>query len=519
MKIIARIMALMASAGTTYFLPTYLEAGPARHNMTNNQIFKGQTITVLVLNGSNKGDISGPLHIWRKEWEEMTGAQLKIAEFPFAELHEKMFLDLITNVGNFDVFMICASEIGELVTGNYIIPIDPFYNDPRFPKWPKDAPPAIQHLHQWDGKWYGVLNDSDGQILYYRKDILTNRQYQDQFKTRYGYDLPVPPKSITQLHDISEFFNGWDWNRNGNNDSGISLPLKVGGQAAFHYLTFSAPFVVLPGDKVDNIHNTYWFDFETMKPLINEPGHVKALEYLIELVQTGPKAQAGWDVAEAWDYFLRGNAVFLFSWGDIGPLVQDPLRSRIKGKLGASIFPGAMEVYNRGQNRFVQLTEPNIIGNTVGCSWHGVISSLSKHPEAAYHLLAFHATERISQWNAQRGWTGVDIGRKNQLLTPWGPLNVEDYIKSGNWNSNDVVEYVTAYMECFNAKTIAPYLRIPGAVEYFNALDIHLSEAISGMISAKHAMDRAATDFEEITDRLGRDDQLKMYRKAMNYER
>ena len=37
MKIIARIMALMASAGTTYFLPTYLEAGPARHNMTNNQ--------------------------------------------------------------------------------------------------------------------------------------------------------------------------------------------------------------------------------------------------------------------------------------------------------------------------------------------------------------------------------------------------------------------------------------------------------------------------------------------------
>ena len=153
-----RIMVLMVSAGTTHLLSTYLEAEPAQHNIADNQIFKGQTVTVLVLNGSNKGDISGPLHVWRKEWEDITGAQLQIAEFPFAELHEKMFLDLITGVGNFDIFMICASEIGELVTGNYIIPIDPFYNDPRFPKWPKDAPPAIQHLHQWEDKWHGVIS-------------------------------------------------------------------------------------------------------------------------------------------------------------------------------------------------------------------------------------------------------------------------------------------------------------------------------------------------------------------------
>ena len=50
-----------------------------------------------------------------------------------------------------------------------------------------------------------------------------------------------------------------------------------------------------------------------MTPLINSPGHVKALEFLQELHQTGPSAQVSWSLGEAWDDFLRGKAVFVFS--------------------------------------------------------------------------------------------------------------------------------------------------------------------------------------------------------------
>ena len=69
-----------------------------------------------------------------------------------------------------------------------------------------------------------------------------------------------------------------------------------------------------------------------MKPLINSPGHVKALEFLQELHKTGPAAQVGWSLGEAWDYFLRGKAVFVFTWGDVGALCQDEARSKIQGK-------------------------------------------------------------------------------------------------------------------------------------------------------------------------------------------
>lgn len=478
-----------------------------------------KTITVLVTSsGGAKGPISGPFHHWRDEWEQMTGARLEIAEFPFGQLHEKIFLDLYTGTGNYDIFIICASEMGELVAGDFVVPIDQFYDDPKFPKWPKDAPPSIEMQHKWEGRWYGVLNDSDGHVLYYRKDIFANSEYQARFKDKYGYELPAPPRTMDQMLDAAEFFNGWDWNGNGKPDSGISLPLKVGAQGMFHFLSLSAPMTVLPGEKVDNVHNTYWFDFETMKPLLNEPGHVRALEYQIKLAKNGPRDQTGWDLGEAWGYFLQGHAAMIYSWGDVGALAQDPDKSKIKGKMGAAVMPGSMEIYHRGQGKFIKLDQPNVVGNTIGCSWHGVISSFSKNPDLAYHLLAFHATQRISQWNAKLGWTGVDIGRKNQLLVPRGPLSVEDYVNEGGWDASDVVQYVNAYVENFEAETFFPYLRIPGAMDYLQALDLHLSEALSGQRSAQEALDLTVKDCEQITDDRGREKQLELYRQAMNYQ-
>ncbi|MCS7259226.1 MAG: extracellular solute-binding protein [Anaerolineae bacterium] len=483
---------------------------------TPEQPWKGKTVTVLVIAEGPKAGISGPFYHFREEWENLTGAKLEIAEFPFGELHEKIFTDLTTGAGKYDIFVIGTWEYGDLVAGDWIVPIDQFYGDPRFPEWPKDLAPSVELLYTWGGTWYGVPNDSDGQILYYRKDILTDPKWQAEFKKEKGYDLPVPPETWDQLYDITSFFNGKDWDGDGEADSGISMHLKVGGQGMFHFMSLSAPFVVLPGDKVDNVHNTYWFDFETMEPLINSPGHVRALEFLQKLAKTGPDAQLGWTLGEAWDYFLRGKAIATFSWGDVGSLAQDPERSKIKGKLGCSILPGVYEVYDRSVKDFVKLEKPNVVGNTTGGTWHGVISKLSKNPDLAYHLLSFHATVEKSRYYAYHGWEGVDIGRKNQFIEPYGTNTIEGFLEAG-WDKNDILEYNKAYYDNFYAKTILPYLRIPGAFEYWTSLDQHLSEAMTGALSAQEALDRVAEDYRNITERLGVEDQLRYYRESMGY--
>lgn len=62
-----------------------------------------------------------------------------------------------------------------------------------------------------------------------------------------------------------------------------------------------------------------------------------------------------------------------------------------------------------------------------------------------------------------------------------------------------------------------PYLRIPGTADYIESLDIHLSEALSGQVSAQEALNRTAQDWERITNRLGRQNQLQLYREAVGY--
>ena len=177
-------------------------------------------------------------------------------------------------------------------------------------------PPSLKTLHQWEGTSYGILNDGDGQVLYYRNDVLADPQHQAAFKTEYGYDLPSPPQTWQQLLDVAKYFNGKNWDAtDADPDSGAVLHLKVGEQGHYHFQSLSASFVINPGDKVTRTKNVYWFDPEDMKPLINSPGHVKALEFLQELHKTGPSAQVGWSLGEAWDYFLRGKAVFVFSVG------------------------------------------------------------------------------------------------------------------------------------------------------------------------------------------------------------
>ena len=140
----------------------------------------------------------------------------------------------------------------------------------------------------------------------------------------------------------SFYFNGKNFDSgDAEPDSGAVLHLKVREQGLYHFTTLATSFAMTPGDELTRTNNVYWFDPVDMKPLINSPGHVKALEFLLDLAKSGPAAQVSWSLGEAWDYFLRGKAIFNFSYGDVSPLAQDETRSKIKGKVGAAILPAS----------------------------------------------------------------------------------------------------------------------------------------------------------------------------------
>lgn len=481
--------------------------------------FAGKKISITVNSGGPKGGISGPLHSFRPIWEELSGARLDIVELPFGEHYTKMMLDLRQGTGQYDGFMVGAFWYGDIVPAGYAYPVDDLMATGEYPKWSYASMPAsLKSLHQWQGVGYGVLNDADGQVLYYRRDVLNDPKWRTAFKRRYGYELPAPPKTWQQVLDISRFFEGKNWDANDPDpDSGMVLHLKVGEQGHYHFQSLSASFAITPGPRVDRYHNVYWFDPTDMTPLIDSPGHVKALEFLLDLHKTGPAAQVGWSLGEAWDYFLRGKAIFVFSWGDVGALCQDASRSKIQGKCAAAILPSSETYWDHEKKKFIETKEPKPVGNTTGGTWHGVISAFSANVEATYSLLALMAIKPASIWNANNGWTGVDPGFTYQFLAPQGEARLEDYVKAG-WNAADVTDYLKAYYDNFTAPTMLAYLRIPGTFEYWDILDKNLSAAMSGALTAKEALGRTARSWQQITDRIGRAKQLRAYRAAIGYK-
>jgi len=473
--------------------------------------YEGQTVTVIVNAAGEKGAITGPIYEVRDEFEAATGATLEIVEVPEAEHFPKLMTDVSTGTGQYDTSIAGAWWLGDLVEGDFILPYDQWYNAEGFPQWDiEDVQPGPRSLLTYGDHMYMVANDHDGQVMYYRRDLIEDPEHQAAFEAEYGYPLGVP-KTWDEFRDVAEYFDGKDLNGDGQPDDGLTLHLKVGGQGMFHFMSFAGPFVIGP----DNPH-LFWFDPETMEPLVMSPGHQRAMETLIDLTQFGPEAMMAWSLGESWDHFLRGEAALTFTWGDLGALAQEE-GSQVKGKTGAAPMPGTMEYYDVTAGEWKQTDEPNMVGNTTGGSWAGVINKFSDAPEATYYLLALMATQPKSTVYAQRGWDGVDPGRFSHYLPPDGTASLDAYIAAG-WDEQDVKDYTKAYFDNFGADLQVPYLRIPGAFEYWTALDIHLSEAATGQSTAEEALSATYDDYEAITDRLGRDLQKKSYLASLNLE-
>jgi multiple sugar transport system substrate-binding protein len=464
--------------------------------------YKDVFINVMALRDA----VGNCLEYHTSRWEEQTGGHINITKVPIDTLHQEIFSDLKSGTGQYDAYQTAAWFYGDFFTGGepLIAEIAPFLQDPRYPFWdPDQFLPAIKRLYTWQGKLYGVLFDADAQILYYRKDVLANAAYQEKFKSKLGYELPNPPKNVKEMHDVAEFFTGWDWNGDGKDDWGISLHAKVNEQGFFHFLTFAAPYVVSPNNRY------FYFNPDDMRPLINSEGHLRALEDYLRFLANGPKEQIGWTLPQGWEVFLAGHAVMEATWGDLPTLAQDRARSSVQGRVGAALIPGTTEAFNPITGQWEQYPL-NVVGNTNGGSWHCVIPRASKKKEAAYDFLAFMANRKNAFFNSTNGWTGVQPGMQYEYFPPVGTGSVVEWQNQG-WDKADAIAFLQYYHDNLVLPVQQLYLRIPGAAEYWHELDVRVSSVLAGETKPKDALDDIYQTWEKITDRYGRESQKKLY--------
>ena len=97
--------------------------------------------------------------------------------------------------------------------------------------------------------------------------------------------------------------------------------------------------------------------------------------------------------------------------------------------------------------------------------------------------------------------TGINPSRFSQFE------DVQMWIDAG-FDEAGAEDYLDAVQNTINHPNAVLDLRIRGSAEYLNVLDVEVSRALASEITAQEALDNVAAQWNEITDRLGRDEQL-----------
>ncbi|KKL03447.1 hypothetical protein LCGC14_2626060, partial [marine sediment metagenome] len=238
------------------------------------------TLSVLTMTGPF---ISGPIRIHGPEWSAKVGGGNKVEaiEVAFGDIFPKAQQAAATKSDAFDILLVANIWMADLVGWDYVIPLDDYLA--KVDWYPSDVPEGIVKKNTFHGKTYGLIADNDNQYLFYRKDILGNRDYQARFKKKYGYSYNVPPDTLEEMVDVAEFFNNWDWDNDGEDEYGFISSVKRGNQAYWYSFSWVSPFSVIPSDKIDN-PGILFFNPENMDPLVNNPGWVKGLSLHKEML-------------------------------------------------------------------------------------------------------------------------------------------------------------------------------------------------------------------------------------------
>lgn len=460
--------------------------------------FEGVTITVFT---QPPPYIAKPVQMFAPDWERLTGAKVKLITAPWGELYPKMFSSFALGQALFDIVIAPAAWLPDFAEAGFLTPLDVLIGADPYIAWGDILPVYRDRIVSWGGKIYAVPMDGDNHIFYYRKDALGNPEYQVRFKAKYGYDLPVPPRTWKQVRDIAEFFHGWDWDGDGHMNYGVVEPRRYAGQADWCFFSRTVGYVALPGQP-----GGQFFDPVTMRARINSPGHIRALEDYVEIMKFGVPGMINMDSGEVRSVFAAGLAAMAIDWGDIGVISDVGEESKVRGKVGYAVLPGSTEVWDFAQERWVTVREPNQAGYLAFGGWVAGIDKNSRSIAAAYDFISYLSRPQNSYISVTTSETGFNSYRASHFETLAGWIGL---------GFVDPAAYLGAIRDTIGHPNVQADLRIPGAARYFEALDAQLSLVAAGQKTPKAALDEVARIWEQITNELGRDKQLKAYRLSL----
>ncbi|MCK5674190.1 MAG: extracellular solute-binding protein, partial [Spirochaetales bacterium] len=268
------------------------------------------------------------------KFEKMTGIKVELEMGPMDSVVSKEILALESGSGAYDIISVPYQFSGQFVENDYLQSIDPFFDRKDLNLEGFDRSDLISGMVSASGEWkgmnYGIPSNTCIMVMFYREDLFNNSNEKAAFKAKYGYDL-APAVDWVQYRDMAEFFT-----RNSgetlagetlNNDFyGVSIAGKRHDAMTCEWLNYAWSF---GGGIFDDSGNL----------IMDDSRNVDALQYFSDLAEYSPPgvSQNTWD--ELTTQMQQGIVAMQIQWNDCAPSIEDPVNSKVAGKVGYAAIP------------------------------------------------------------------------------------------------------------------------------------------------------------------------------------
>lgn len=240
---------------------------------------------------------------------------------------------------------------------------------------------------------------------------------------------------------------------------------------------------------------SYLFDRSNMEPLIEQEPFLQALE---QLKRMATERSLKLKPSDVFQLAATGEAVAAMGW----PTSKAEFKMAERDSLVVSKVPGSKKFYDFRRSTWKErLSDEEISVDALG--FGGLVASRvagTRHEDTATSFIKWVSGKRIIlKTSAQSPLTGPVRASHLGDLSGWAgeevPLEVLE-------------EYAAEVRRLHDRKLVVVFPRIPGSDRYYSAFDRGVRAAISGEVEAQAAMSKVAQEWNQITESLGRRQQV-----------
>jgi multiple sugar transport system substrate-binding protein len=463
--------------------------------------FNGVEISFLGLDSLN---LHNMLHRgFLKPWEKYTGAKIKWIDLAQADYNARLQQSIATGTVDFDIVQSGAPYEGDLCGKGLTS---------EMPGWVADQIDLADYVGYlqaptgtWDGKTYRISIDGDCHNFNYRTDYFENEDLAKAWKDEGhsgNWEVPTTWQKVTE---VSKFLKG---KKHAGFPAYGYLDVQKGwGGFGFYFLGSIATAYAKHPDRP-----AFLFEPETMKPMVNNPAWVRAIQDVLDRRDCQPPDQINADPGvTGFSQFLAGTGSMVSWWGDVGSNANTSDESLVQGNVGFDILPGSDDVYNWKTGKWETLSSgPNYAPNMAYIGW-GLY---------CMKTVDMDTTKRKAAWSACAHIGGKDLSLWMSMypsgFQPYrnSHFNIDEWVGAGYTNAF-ASDYLASEADSYNHPNAAIEPRIPGIFQYYSIAEDELSKIYAGEYDAQTGADNIAAAWDKITDQIGRENQIKLYKASL----